>query len=149
MICEIINPSDMYTLETEDFDLAGVTIAMLGGGKLGLVDVDDESGLRTPVLFGWDEWFKERGLDEDGAVDKLLEDRLGEMIAILDSVLIGGPGARRFVRETLKRIPKEQHAEWLLEYHDSKRSSLNDIGRAAWEWADKLRKIQSQNRAAS
>jgi len=62
MICEIINPSDPYTLETNDFVAAAVAIAIVGGGTLGLKC--DRTQMSSPILCGSDAWFTEKGITD-------------------------------------------------------------------------------------
>jgi hypothetical protein len=133
MLCEIINPSDRYTLETDNFDAAAVAIAMLGNGKLGLQSLEDDE-LSTPILFGWDSWLRDRGID----LDKFIPENLEPMAAALESVVIGDESDRRGYLGVLKAC--DNPAKWQIDYHDEHRSSMNDIGRAAWNLAECLRK---------
>lgn len=131
MICEIINPSDKYTLITDDFKLAAVAVAILGNGKYGLKNIDgDES---SPVLFGWESWFQEQGIED---LSKYIDDHKTDIAMILDTVLIGD---RSDVENTLPLIAEDQRQKWLDDRHDRKRSSMNDIGKAAKSIAKALR----------
>lgn len=134
MICEIINPSDPYTLVCDDFICAAVVIALLGDGQLGLGDETGE--LDTPLVFGWEDWFVKQGIKN---IDKYTKEHLSEMADILDTVLIGSAKDRVVVDLALKKLSPDDGKKWLLERHDIKRSSLNDIGRGAWELAENLR----------
>lgn len=134
MICEIINPSDPYTLLTDEFLPAGVAVFILGRGQLGLSCDDPEQD--TPVLFGWEEWLRSWcGDDLRGWVHGHFE----PMAAALESVLIGTAAERRRYEVCLKRCddPEALRAEW----HDEERSSVNDIGRAAWSLAAHFREL--------
>lgn len=132
IICEIINPSDAYTLRTDDFQLAAVAIAVLGGGAFGLAEIGGDEK-RTPALFGWEEWLDEESID----VEKYLKERGADLADVLDSVLIGQD--RSEAEMTAKNIPPEKLDKWLADRHDMKRSSMNDIGSAAWDLAARLR----------
>lgn len=135
MICEIINPSDPYTLETENFLAAAVGIALVGGGKLGL-DCENPKQ-RTPILFGWDAWFQEQGIADLG---KYLDDHAGEIADALDSVLIGNVRERELFKEALEAIADLKKKEaFRVKMQDQKRSSMNDIGTACWKTAETLR----------
>ena len=134
MICEIINPSDAYTLRTDDFKTAAVAIAILGRGQMSLKNIDGEE--RSPVLFGWDDWLKEQGIEDLG---KYIDDHAKEMADILDTVLIGGKTDREEVESTLSLLPEDQRQKWLEDRHERRRSSMNNIGAASWAWARKLR----------
>lgn len=136
MICEIINPSDPYTLETDNFLAAAVGIGLVGNGKLGL---SCENPLRrTPILFGWDAWFKNQGIDDLG---KWLEANSLEVAKALESVQIGNVADRQRDADAMKFIddPKKREA-FRAQQHNKRRSSLNDIGRACWQTAKALRK---------
>jgi hypothetical protein len=137
MICEIINPSDPYTLRCQNFLVAAVAVAFLGSGNLGLRSEDGEQS--TPVLFGWEDWLKDQGIeDEDlGAFAKV---HRSEMADILDSVMIGDAKARQDAEAFLAELPEDKRAAWLAERHDRRRSSANDIGAAAWSLAKRLRR---------
>jgi hypothetical protein len=139
MICEIINPSDPYTLVTDDFEKAAVAIAVIGNGKLGL---SGYGPLHSPVLFGWDEWFEKRGITDLGAY---LDANLESLAAILDTVLIGSAEDREVCDLVLAAIPEEARPAFLEARHDKMRTSMNDIGAAAKAWAERLRKKARAN----
>jgi hypothetical protein len=61
------------------------------------------------------------------------------MAEILDSVLIGPVAQRADAESMLALLPEDQRASWLAERHDRRRSSMNDIGAAAWDLANRLR----------
>lgn len=140
MICEIINPSDPYTLKTEDFVCAAVAIAILGRGNYGLKCFNDgQVTPSTPILFGWDEWFKEQGIDD---LTKYIFEHEQAMADILDTVIIGNAKDREEVEATLLLLPEDEREHWLSQRHHNRRcSSLNDIGKAAKAWAMKLRSV--------
>jgi hypothetical protein len=143
MICDIINPSDAYTLETEDFVLGAVAIALIGEGQIGLREIGGEER-RSPVLFGWDEWLEENGIPDLGAY---VDSRLEQLAAVLDTVLIGSPKDRAEVAETLALLPESERPGWLAKRHDRRRTSLNDIGAAAQAWAKRLRRKAAESKA--
>jgi hypothetical protein len=137
MICEIINPSDPYTLETDNFVAAAVGIAIVGRGKLGLQCEDPE--LSTPVWFGWDRWLADNRISS--IKDYLADEKNSEAVAAaLDSVLIGNLTERRTFIDAMKYIddPAKREA-FRAEFHDKHRSSMNDIGTACYNTAKWLR----------
>lgn len=136
MICEIINPSDAYTVEVNDFVVGGVAIAILGRGQYGLKSLETDDS--TPVLFGWEEWLKENGIDDLGQYIKAHEKDIAD---VLDSILIGNGADRQEVADTIALIPEEKRNEWLEGRHDRKRSSMNDIGAYAKSLAAKMRNV--------
>ena len=137
MICEIINPSDAYTLKTDDFKMACVAIAVLGNGKIGLKCGEESS----PILFGWDDWLKEQSIDDLG---KYIEDHKLKIADILDTVLIGSEGDRIFIEEkTLPSLQEDKRQAWLDDWHERKCSSMNDIGGGARKLAAHFRKASA------
>jgi hypothetical protein len=132
MICEIINPSDPYTLETDDFLCAAVAIATLGDGRLGL-ECGDQA---TPVLFGWKEWLNSYIPD----LEEYFNANRGRMADILDSVVIGRASERAEVDDARRKMSAGDFESWCRNRHDARRSSLNDIGKAAKELAARLRR---------
>lgn len=130
-VFEIANPSDAYTIKGA-FMAAAIAVAILGRGAYGIPG--------TPVLFGWDDWLKEKGIDDLGAY---ITAHKTEIVAALDSVLIGDARAREEVEATLRRIPPEQHEAWLADRHGLRRSSMNDIGATAAKLSARLRSEKS------
>jgi hypothetical protein len=134
---EIINPSDPYTMRADDFLIAAVTVAMLGNGKYGIEG--------SPILFGWDAFFEKHEID----LPKFIDAHLEEIIACMDSVLIGRESNRIDVESALEAMTPENRESYLEKWIDRRRSSMNDIGAGAKRWADALRKKASKLSAAS
>jgi len=132
IICEIINPCDPYTLRTNDFLIASIAILILGEGKLGL----RYEGENTPILFGWDEWLSQKGVDN---VASFVKEHKEDIANCLESILIGTYKDREDAENTLKFIKDEHLITWLEERHNRKLSSMTDIGSLAWELAEKIR----------
>src|ERR1022692_1793104 len=132
MLCEIINPSDPYTLRCENFVAAAAAICVLGSGNMGLESQDHKH--RTPILFGWDAWLEENGVGNGYVVEHRLE-----IADILDSVMIGSYADRADAEAMLELIPEDKRSEWLEGRHDRHRSSMNNIGKVCQQWAAKLR----------
>lgn len=115
---EIINPSDPYTIEADDLEIAAVAVSLLGDGKYPLVGLGDAAGQdMPPFLFGGhDEWFIENfGGDFEEVGRKVITHRLDALIHSFDSVKL----------------------------EVAQRSSINDIGGYAASWAERLRKRQA------
>lgn len=138
MICVIDNPSDPYTLETDDFLTAAIAVFVLGNGKLGLSS-DSEM---TPVLFGWPEWLAAHDLPLSQVETYILTHRLA-IADILDTVLIGGASDRAICKKTQELMSAQDYAVWLAHWSDVKRSSVNDIGARAKRLAACLRRQQA------
>ena len=126
MIFEIINPSDPYTLECDDLEIASVTVCFLGQGQYGMHQIDGDKEFRMPIfLFGGEnEWFKENfGDNADVIIGRCFKDKKLQLADALDSVRIGGINSRGKSKDE----------------HNENRSSVNDIGGVAWEYAKFLR----------
>lgn len=137
MICELINPSDPYTIETSDFIVAAVAVAILRNGKIGL---KNNNGDKSPIIFGWSDWFEKQGITD---IDKYINEHKTQIADVLDSVLIGNEKDRKFVERTLSFLEEDKRQAWLDTYIDTNRSSLNDIGGYAKELANNFRNKES------
>jgi hypothetical protein len=138
MICEIINPSDPYTLQTDNFDAAALAVWLIGRGTFGLktVGVPESEHQSTPILFGWQEWARGRYLP---SVDAYIEAHRREIAAACDSVMIGSVDVRRAFTTAIAYMAPERVREYRAEIYDQQRTSLNRIGESFWAYADKLR----------
>jgi hypothetical protein len=133
-VYELINPSDAYTFEAPNIEVAGVAAVMLSTG-FGATRVLDDVEESTPILFGWDDWLSERGINSDW-----IDEHAVEIADALDSFLIGGPGTRRDVQSMMEMLPPEKQQEWRDKRQDRERSSMNRIGESAYRIAANLRK---------
>jgi hypothetical protein len=140
VLYEIINPSDAYTLEGDDFEAACFAVLVLGQGQYALEPQErDAPGMGLFVFGGAEDWWlKQFGYPLQEASDRIGRERLA---AALESVLIGSADNRRtfkaaeaFITDPVKR------REYMEQYHDRKRSSLNDIGGRAMKMAAALRR---------
>lgn len=129
---ELINPSDAYTFYAPSIEVAGVCAVLLSTG-FGARPVDGE-GESTPVLFGWNEWLESRGINTEW-VDQHCE----EIAAAYDSFLIGDARKRADVESMLAMLPEDKRQEWRDQRQDRHRSSLNQIGEAAYAKAKAMR----------
>ncbi len=141
-IGEIINPSDPYTLEV--FDLAGAAAALLLLGE-GYYALTAEDGTEIVPLFMFaDEefigkWFAEN-TDKESLVEAL-KDR--ERIARhMESVVLGSFGDRTFYMAAIGELPTKEARERFAATWLDRRSSMNNIGGRAQEWAKRLRDKQ-------
>lgn len=134
---EIIKPGDPYTLKAPSFDVAAVAVVVLGEGAYGLQGITDESEQMPAFLLGGaEEWLTEAGL---WPLDEFVKSQRSEVRAALDSVLIGSARERTAFDRAMSVVQSAQdrRAAW-AEYHDEKRSSLNDIGTKAKRLAQEL-----------
>ena len=135
---ELINPSDPYTFYAPSIEIAGVAVVMLSSG-FGATPARGE-GESTPVLFGWKEWLEEKGIDNAWCIA-----HLSEIADALDSFLIGNAAHRADVESMLDELPPEKRDAWRAKRQDRHRSSMNQIGEAAYAAAKRLRqKIAAQ-----
>ena len=130
-IYELINPSDPYTFEAGSIEVAGAAVMYLSSG-FGAKEVGD--GDSTPVLFGWDEWLKERKIDSDWIVAHRTE-----IANALDSFLIGDSCDRQDVEDMLAELPPDKRESWRARRQDRHRTSMNKIGETAYDLARRLR----------
>lgn len=115
----IINPSDPYTLEADDLQVAALVVSLLGEGKYALDAEDGGPGVPLLMLRDPDEWF----VAQFGTT-------LGETMHAADPDAL----AACFESVTL------QAAE---------RSSMNDIGGRATAYATMLRRATAASAANS
>lgn len=133
-IYELINPSDPYTFEAGSIEVAGVAAATLSTG-FGAQEVGcEDEGESTPVMFGWDEWLKEHGIDSDW-----IAAHRTEIADALDSFLIGNPADRQDVEDMLAELPPDKQESWKARRQDRHRTSMNQIGESATNLARRLR----------
>jgi hypothetical protein len=137
MIYEIINPSDAYTIVSEEFIVAAVAVSLLGRGSYALEPLDDKAE-SMPILFGGArEWLKEHGVPD---LDAFVTERKEEVCTCLESVLIGDAQERDRMSKVFAAIQNpEDLARAKAVYHDQRRSSLNDIGGYAHDLAKRIR----------
>jgi hypothetical protein len=133
ILYELINPSDPYTFYAPSIEIAGVAACMISP-SYGAKPVANE-GESSPVLFGWAEWFREHGINSQWVAT-----HADEIAEALDSLLIGGSGARADVEALLDALPEEEQADWIRQRQARERSSMNDIGGRAYALAANLRK---------
>jgi len=111
---EIINPSDPYTVEADDLQVAAVACCFLGDGRYAFEPVDGGTE-RVPIFLigGHDEWFTQKfGMTFEATADHCMQHRAGDLARVLESVTLGR----------------------------AERSSLNDIGGRANALAQAIRR---------
>lgn len=133
---ELANPSDPYTFYAPSIEVAGIAVALLST-KFGAIPVGGE-GERSPVLLGWDNWMKEKGIDSSW-----IKEHRQEIATTLESFLIGNAKERTDIESILSLLPDDKKQELRDLRQDRHRSSLNPIGEAAYKLADQLRNIEA------
>lgn len=87
----IVNPSDPYTMEAPDLEIAAVAGCFLGVGKYPLAGIGADSGEHVPGFMygGHDEWFTEQfGSNFLETSERVIEQRGEELALALDSVTL-------------------------------------------------------------
>lgn len=133
---ELVNPSDGYTFYAPSIEIAAACAVLLSTG-FGATPSSGE-GESTPVLFGWQEWLDERGIDSEW-----IDSHRDEIADAYESFLIGGSSERADVESMLAMLPEEKREEWRNQRQDRRRSSMNQIGEAAYAKAKQLRSKSS------
>ncbi len=119
----IINPSDPYTMEAPDLEVAAVAVSFLGNGAYPLDGIGESAGQNVPpfLIGGHDEWFIEKfGKNFEGIADDMMNSRSEELAAAFDSVTL----------------------------ESKRRSSMNDIKARAQSLSNSVRIQASRNQAA-
>jgi hypothetical protein len=144
MIYEIINPSDPYTLESDDFAVACLATLLIGEGRFALHAVGDQQQRMPIFLFGNPDGWLIQTFGK--SLETFLEQTPPEALAAcLDSVLIGSPQDRQTYQEGLALIDDPaKKKQWRDTWHDQHRSSMNDIGRWAHKLAERFQSVKSK-----
>ena len=140
MLFELINPSDPYTFRAPSIEVAAVAVVQLSC-HMGAKCIDPGCDESTPVMFGWDDWLESRGINGDWA-----HAHLDEVADALDSFLIGDPAFRADIESAMELIPEDKREQWRLERQDRHRSSMNQIGEAAYQRAKSLREYAAKRK---
>jgi hypothetical protein len=132
----LINMSDALTFYAPSLEIAGAMVGILGGGTYGAADVEtDES---TPVMFGWHEWLKERGMED---LNRYAIEHSAEILAAMRSVYLGKPKDRPELDAMLAaQEDNVARIAFRMKRNDTQRSSTNDIEGNAHDMADKIEK---------
>jgi len=133
-IYELINPSDPYSFEAPNLKIAAAAVVMLSPA-FGARRCGDDVEECTPILFGWEDWLSEHGIDESWVAQ-----HRAEIADALDSFLIGDYTRRQDVVDMLDMLSPDKREEWRARRQDRHRSSLNQIGKTAYEYARRIRR---------
>lgn len=138
VVYSIINMSDALTLKSDNFKIAAVAIALLGGGNYGLETESDE-GSMTPILMGWDDFFKENGIDN---LENYIKENKLEIAEVLQSVMLGKIIDRPMLDIEMANIAENKLEAWIIDRNDKLRSSMNNIELTAHTYAAALKRQQ-------
>lgn len=118
-IWSLVNISDPYTFEGDDFEAASIACCILGNGKYSLKEIGGDRECPIFLLGGHNEWFK----DNFGKTfEESMRSKIKEVSELLDTILAGSPSDRLAFNNS--GLSWEQ-------WHDRKLTSSNDIGRRA------------------
>jgi hypothetical protein len=138
---EVINPSDPYTFQAPDRQIATLTIFVLST-KFAATCVShpgDEEDVPLFLLGGWKEWWEDTFPEED--LQATFEKRSDEVVEALESMLYGRMEDRaQFGRLTGPIEDNDALRDMRIKWNDENRTSLNDISAAAYAAAASLRK---------
>ena len=142
MLYEIVNPSDPYTFEAADAAIAFGVSVVLGCGRYSMEPLE-AGGTRVPMFLtdssskAW--CLQTLGKTLNAVMAEITGRRLLEFAAALDSVCIGGPEERAELAAFLASVQPNATEFRRGAWHDERRTSVTDIGRAAWGTARSMR----------
>lgn len=142
MLYTIVNPSDGYTIDCADLEIAAIACLLLGEGQYGLTAVEQDAEDVPIMLFGDpDNWFLQHfNQTMPDVMRHVREARTAELATALDSVVIGNDVENRTeLQALLQPLPEAERAAKRAVWHNERRSSLNDIGSRAYAMAKILR----------
>lgn len=131
MIYELINPSDTYTLSANDFLVAAAVALLLGQGAYGLCNESGE--IVMPIMLFGDT--NEFVAEKYGDIDEWVVQHLEPLAECFDSVMTVGFSDRAEFDLKMQELEPSEALRYRAELHDRNRSSMNDIGYRAWEYA--------------
>lgn len=139
MIFTIVNPSDPYTIEASALDVAATVAALLGHGQYEFRSLDGGEDVPFFAFGGADDWcqkhFKESLME---MVDRVMATKKVEVADCCDSVLYGKEEHRKEFLESVASVDQDTREKMRFQFHDTHRSSMNDIGGRAYAMAKKL-----------
>lgn len=144
MIFEVINPSDKYTIETDSWDVACLACLILGKGQYALEEIGGKYYMPFFIMGGLEEWIEDEFDVDLMQFMKNTKKKQAEIIDCLNSIVIGDRDAYTRGLESLSGEDAAQNA-FKTAWRDSHRSSLNDIGTYAKNYAAKMREIMESN----
>lgn len=141
MLFEIINPSDKYTVQAPDLEIAAVACTLLGEGKYAFQGLDNDAEVPLFLFGGHDEWFSDKfGASFSEVTGRVMAARRAELADCFDSVLIGDEAHRKAFEKGLELIDDPvKREQWREHWLDERRTSMNNIGGRAWGIARRLR----------
>lgn len=136
MYYTLINPSDDYTLKASEPKVAVLATVLVGGGRYGLIDEQGNQVMPVFLIGGLDEWFTEQF---GGTPNEHLKANWLSVAECLESFAICDIRERKLWAKGVEAMSESARSEWLAEWHDRHRTSMNDIGGRAMHYAKRMR----------
>lgn len=154
-VWDIVNMSDNVTIITDRYDLATVATMLLGGGNYGANEAGGQKREVPITAFAKDEWLDQwvrsqfpelAGAEPDKAYERLVESVNKLALAeVLRTTQVCSVEDREAYEKALTAIDnptkKQEYAQW---WKEQRRSSMNDIVKRAWHYADRLETLYRQ-----
>ena len=141
-VWEIINPSDRYTIAGARA-VVGVAVLLLTNGQTPVVNVEDRADEALPFIWTEEALTAWCAANLGGQPPKVyLDEHREEIAAALDSVIVGN---RQQYELALEAESPENVGAFRLRWDDEHRTSLRQLGVAAWTIAKRLRAREVPN----
>jgi hypothetical protein len=137
-VYELINPSDAASFETDDEEALCVGVIFIGKGRYGL----DSEGRKVLGLALFGIGAEEMAERVDGFM-KTAPDARARVAAALRTVLYCSESDRKALGAAFEGLPEDQRLAAMARFNDSKRSSINDIGKRCLAVASALSRGES------
>lgn len=131
---EFINPSDPYTFLAKNFEIATLTVFVIGT-QYGAKSKDGSEEVPVFFLGGSDEWYQEQF---GRTVEEGINTYKKEIAEALASFMLGDFEDRKRYDAALNAITDPDKKKEFIEVWQDGRSSINDIGTYAHKIAEKL-----------
>ncbi len=151
MIFTLDNPSDAYTFETDDLDVATVVVLSTSNGQHGATQVDGD--FKVPVFLmcsqsDVDDWSRTNfSVDYKALADRVFVEKRDAVIRCLDSILVGGADDREIFNAAVADMTKTKRKAFHDMWDDKKRSSMSNIGSRWRKIATRLREDSKTSNA--
>lgn len=142
---EVINMSDHYTIQSDDFRNACIACLLLGEGNYGLKEVGGDEKMPIFIFGGSEKWIKD---NFNCNVNELFESADMHAIAdVLDSIVIGDRKDFESAVSSIRSVSARK--AFIADWNDRKRSSMNDIGGRARKLAEIYRRAADKKKVKS
>lgn len=137
----LINMSDPYTFEAEDYETAALTVLVLSTA-FGAESRDGKVNVPITMFYDAKQWYTE---EFHRTPDEGLSEKKKEVSEALLSFILGGFNDRDAYKTAIDAISDPNKREQFISAWNDKRTSLNDIGKAARQIGEKLKKHLEEN----